>query len=201
MYTVATNQVHEIAERVAEAPLTDLFKFKLTGTNDAVLLKEMITYADRPLFIDANQGWSGMENWIELESLISGVELAGIEQPFPVGQEHRAKELVEHSGIPVFADESFEGLEHLPEVAANYSGINIKLMKCGGIRNALRIIEPARKAGLRIMLGSMSETTCGTAASMQLAGLVELLDQDGPWLLANDPFRDVGGVGLGIQRI
>ncbi len=79
--------------------------------------------------------------------------------------------------------------------------INIKLMKCGGIRNALKIIEPAKNAGLQIMLGCMSETSCGTAAGMQLAGLVDLLDQDGPWLLANDPFQITGGIGLGIKKV
>ena len=102
-------------------------------------------------------------------------------------------------GVEVIADESFQTIDDLPRIGEFFNGVNIKLMKCGGIRNALRIIPEARKRGLKIMLGSMSETSCGTEAALAMAHYASLLDQDGAWLLANDPFqRAAGEQGLGM---
>jgi len=141
-----------------------------------------------------------MDHWEKLAPLLSTFDLAGIEQPFPTTQDQLAQQLKSATNVPVYADESFESLADLDRIGNAFSGINIKLMKCGGIRNALKIITPAREAGLKIMLGSMSESSCGTAAALQMASLVDLLDQDGPWLLKNDPFKINKGLGLGVEK-
>ena len=200
MYTIATNKTSEIRERVQEAPKTDILKFKLTGEHDEAMLLEMSQYLDRPLFIDANQGWDGVDHWKKLEPILATCDLIGIEQPFSTADDDMAAQLKALTPVPVYADESFESMSDLPKIQQAFSGINIKLMKCGGIRNALKIIQSAREAGLKTMLGTMSESSCGTAAALQMASLVDLLDQDGPWLIANDPFKSVGGTGLGISK-
>jgi L-alanine-DL-glutamate epimerase-like enolase superfamily enzyme len=199
MYTIATNDLNQLESRVAEAPDTDILKIKLTGVNDEEKLKSIHELTSKQLFLDVNQGWDTIADFHRLNKLLEKSRVVGLEQPFKTDDFDSPGELKEISTIPVFADESFETLEDLGSIASAFSGINIKLMKCGGIRNAMRIIGPARKLGLKVMLGSMSETTCGTAAAMQLAPLVDLLDQDGPWLLKNDPFEHVGGNGLGIR--
>jgi L-alanine-DL-glutamate epimerase-like enolase superfamily enzyme len=93
----------------------------------------------------------------------------------------------------VFADESVHRLDDVAQVAGRADGINIKLMKCGGIREGLRMIHAARAHGLRIMLGSMVETSLALSAAAQLAPLVDELDLDGHWLLARDPFDGAPG--------
>lgn len=199
MYTIAAAHPKEVEERIEQAPQTDIFKIKLTGKHDTQILEEVSRFTDRPIFIDANQGWKSLEDFSKLLPTLEHLELRGLEQPFPVGQEKLARQLSDKYGVAVFADENFEGIDDLGKIGESFTGINIKLMKCGGIRNAKHIIDTVYNSGLSIMLGSMSETTCGTSAAMQLAGYAELLDQDGPWLLSNDPFTLTSGKGLGVE--
>lgn len=201
MYTIATNDPEEIQDRVAEAPAADLLKIKLTGTNDAEKLRILSRIANRPLFLDVNQGWSSMDSYDSIKPVLEECDVAGLEQPFGIDEWDMHEQLKNSTSIPIYADESFENMDDMESVKRAFSGINVKLMKCGGIRNALRIIDLAKENSMRIMLGSMSESSCGTAAAMQLGSMVDLLDQDGPLLLSNDPFRIIGGSGLGIEPI
>ena len=122
----------------------------------------------------------------------------GLEQPFPASAWTLHEELKrETSTVPLFADESFQGLGDLDQVCRAFDGVNIKLAKCGGIDRAMEIARNANGRDLRVMLGSMSEGALGCAAAWQLSGLADLCDLDGPWLIRNDPFqgfRMVGGV-------
>ena len=135
-----------------------------------------------------------------------------IEQPLAPNDLEGLRLLRSHSTIPIIADESCVSLDDIPRLAGVVDGVNLKLSKCGGIREALRMIHCARAHGMQVMLGCMVETTLGITAAVQLAPLVDYLDIDGAALLANDPFTGPGiepdgrvrfnaeaGLGVGVR--
>lgn len=137
--------------------------------------------------VDANGGWSlatalTMVNWLNDRGVIY------VEQPLPVGQEPDLPTLKRHSPLPLFADESCWTRQDIPALAPGVDGINIKLMKCGGLTEALAMIHTARAWGLQVMLGCYSESTLSNTAAAQLGSLVDYLDLDSHLNLRHDPF-------------
>jgi L-alanine-DL-glutamate epimerase-like enolase superfamily enzyme len=118
-----------------------------------------------------------------------------MEQPFPKARPDLHAELKARTRVPVYADESVQDLGDLERTAMAFSGVNVKLMKCGGLDRAAVLVEAARSRGMKVMLGSMSESSLGCTAMAGLADRADVVDLDGPWLLANDPFK-----GLDIQE-
>jgi len=140
------------------------------------------------LRVDANTAWTptdAVRVLREIEPL--GIEL--VEQPVPRHDRAGLRWVRERVGIPVFADESVHDPEDVPVLAGCVDGVNLKLMKTGGIRRMLRTIHVARAHGMKVMLGSMVESSLALSAAAQLAPLADHLDLDGHWLLARDPFR------------
>lgn len=135
-----------------------------------------------------NQGWTDkffaldMINWLSEQNVIL------IEQPLPKDNFDDAKWLLERSSLPIIADEAVQILSDLKKNKDNYSGVNIKLMKAGGLRNALQMIKLARQLNLKIMLGCMTETSCAITAASHLAPLADWIDLDGAKLISNDLF-------------
>jgi L-alanine-DL-glutamate epimerase-like enolase superfamily enzyme len=137
--------------------------------------------------VDANEGWTLEDALARLEWLQEmGVEL--VEQPLPADQHAEMCELKKQSPLPLFADESVARAEDIPRLAEAFDGINIKLMKCGGLGEALRMIHVARAHGLKIMLGCMVESSMAITAAAHIAPLVDHADLDGNLLITNDPF-------------
>jgi L-Ala-D/L-Glu epimerase len=174
-------------------------KVKLGAPGDVENLKRVRRrYAGR-LQVDANAAWGAADAvrvLREIEPL--GIEL--VEQPVARGDLDGLRWVRERSPIPVFADESCHHLTDIALLAGRVDGINLKIMKTGGVREMLRMIHAARAHGLKILLGSMIESSLGLSAAAQLAPLADYLDLDGHWLLAGDPFdgapRERGVIAL-----
>ena len=171
-------------ETVADFPR---IKVKLGAPGDVDNLRRIRARFKGRLQVDANAAWSPADAVRVLRS-IEPLDIALVEQPVAPGDLAGLGWVRDRVGIPVFADESVHRLPDVAQVAGRVDGINLKLMKTGGIREALRMIHAARAHGLRVMLGSMVETSLALSAAAQLAPLADELDLDGHWLLAHDPF-------------
>lgn len=177
-------EMEEKLETVLDFPLV---KVKLGAPGDVENLRRIRRRYTGKLQVDANTAWSpadAVRVLREIEPL--GIEL--VEQPVPREDLAGLRWVRERSGIPVFADESAHQLRDLAALAGCVDGVNLKLMKTGGLREMLRMIHAARALGLKVMLGSMVESSLALSAAAQLAPLADYLDLDGHWLLADDPF-------------
>jgi L-alanine-DL-glutamate epimerase-like enolase superfamily enzyme len=115
-----------------------------------------------------------------------------MEQPFTEDDLDRHQELSTSGKVTVYADESIQDMAQLEARHAAFGGVNLKLMKCGGLDRAKAMAKCARELDLKVMLGSMSESSLGCTVMGHLAGMADIVDLDGPWLIANDPFRGIG---------
>ena len=185
--TIGIGSPAEVVERVREAGDFEVLKIKLGSADDRAMLEAIRDVTDQRLRVDANEGWTLAEavaNFEWLERL--GVEM--IEQPLPADRIDEHRELRRRSRLPIFADESLHRAADLPAIATAFDGINVKLMKCGGIGEALRLFAVARAHGLELMLGCMVESSLAITAAAQISPLVDHADLDGALLVADDPF-------------
>lgn len=186
-FTIGLDSPEIVTEKVREATGFAALKVKLGTDDDLAVLAAVRSATDQPLRVDANEGWTLDGALTRLETLAAlGVEL--VEQPLPAGELEAMRELKRQSPLPLFADESVHRAADIPRLVGAFDGINIKLMKCGGIGEALRMIRVARALGMRIMLGCMIETSIGITAAAHLLPLVDYADLDGHLLITNDPF-------------
>jgi L-alanine-DL-glutamate epimerase-like enolase superfamily enzyme len=165
---------------------------KVGGPDDLARLEAVRENTSARIRIDGNEGWT-LETARELMPRLIELEVEFVEQPFPVGDlgSYTAlRELPER--IPVILDESCKDLADVAPAAAYADGINIKLAKSGGIREALRMIHAARALGLKVMLGCMIESELGIAQAAQVASLVDYVDLDGHLLISSKPFSGLG---------
>lgn len=210
-YTIGLDRPDRMRERVREAADRPILKVKVGTARDEEVLRLIREEApERIVRVDANTGWSVQEALARLP-MLEAYDVELIEQPLPAADFEGAAALRRRSRLPIVADESCETAADIPRLAACFDGINIKLAKCGSLREALRMVHVARAHGLRLMLGCMVESTLGIAAAVQLAPLVDWTDLDGAALLARDPFRGPGlepsgalrfneAAGLGVAR-
>lgn len=187
MVTLATDTLEDVEERLRELPPSPVLKVKLGQPHDHLLIERLERLDDRMLLLDANQGLRSVADALGLV-LATGTRAIAMEQPFAAGDASMHGALQARVGIPVIADESVQGPEELAAVIGVFGGVNVKLMKCGGLIRAHDMIRTAQANGLRVMLGSMSESTLGSLAMFHLSGAADWVDLDGPWLLRNDPF-------------
>jgi L-alanine-DL-glutamate epimerase-like enolase superfamily enzyme len=188
-FTIGIAPPEEMARMAAQVPDYPIIKIKL-GSDDDVGRIAAIREArpDVRLFVDANAGWSPEEAVGHVQAL-APYDLEMIEQPVPKDDIAGMGYVQAHTDVPVVADESVQTLANVEQLAAaRVKGINLKLMKVGGLAVGLRMLKRARELGLRVMLGCMIETSIGTTAMAHLAGLADWLDLDAPLLIANDPF-------------
>jgi L-alanine-DL-glutamate epimerase-like enolase superfamily enzyme len=214
--TIGMDDLELVRVKVREASAYAVLKIKLGGPADREMIQAIREVSDQPLRVDANEGWANRELALrEIEWLAGqGVEL--VEQPLPAGKSPQQglsdmAWLKERSPLPLMADESFHHAEDIPLLAQGFHGVNIKLMKCGGMLAALHAIAGARDHGLSVMLGCMVESGLGIAAAAQLAPLVDYVDLDGNLLLAGDIaeshpveggiIRLGDGPGLGVRPL
>ncbi len=193
-FSIGLDEPPVVAERARRAGRFPALKIKVGGPADIETLEAVRAVYQGPIRVDANTGWEpeqGAALVPELQRL--GVEL--IEQPFPAHELGRLRWLQERSPLPIVADESAVTIDDLEGLVGVVAGVNVKLMKCGGVGPALRMLERARELGFRLMLGCMEETSVGIAAAAAVASLAEWIDLDGNLLLADDPFTglELGG--------
>ncbi|MEH1766479.1 dipeptide epimerase [Nostoc sp.] len=191
-----------------------LFKVKLGSPDGIDADKKMLLAVQKeaPLpefFVDANGGWS-LEDAIAMCNWLADLGIKYVEQPLPRGQESSLAKLKEHSPLPIFVDESCFTSADIPHLANYVDGINIKLMKSGGLTEAMRMVHTARAYGLQVMFGCYSDSSLANTAALQLAPLADYLDLDSHLNLIDDPFTGAllkeGRVlpndlpGLGVQH-
>jgi L-alanine-DL-glutamate epimerase-like enolase superfamily enzyme len=187
-FTLGIDEPAIIAEKVREASPYGVLKVKLGSADDRALFGAVRAATDKPIRVDANEAWRDPEAALAFihELAAQGVEL--VEQPLPAADLEGARWLAARSPIPVVADEALTTAADVPRLAGAYHGANVKLQKCGGIQEALRVLEALRAHGMKAMLGCMLETSLGIAAAAQIAPLFDWVDLDGNLLLADDPF-------------
>ena len=194
-FTIGLDTPDVVVRKVREASDYPILKVKMGSDDDREVLTAVRDTTDRPIRVDANEGWTPAEALSRLEWLHSlGVEL--VEQPLPAAMIAETRELRRNSPLPFYADESVHRAADIPPLAGAFDGINIKLMKCGGLGEALRMIAVARAHGMKVMLGCMIESSIAITAAAHLSPLVDLADLDGNLLLDHDPYvgaRVVGG--------
>lgn len=209
-FTIGIDTPEKMKAKVLEAAEYPILKIKLGTDHDEDLLRTIRSATDKPIRVDANAGWT-RERAIQMLPILKdyGVEL--LEQPLPPEQLDGIAAVRKASpGIPVVVDESCIVASDIPRVAGAVDGINIKLAKCGSLREALRMIATARAHGLLVMVGCMIETSIGITAAAHFTPLVDVADLDGAALCDNDPYQGAGiaggritlptGPGLGVRR-
>ncbi len=176
--------------KLNEVPDWPVYKIKLGTADDIQIIRELRGHTDAVFRVDANCGWSvteTIENSIELKEL--GVEF--IEQPLLANDFDGSRRVYQDSALPIIADESCISESDVERCSGCFHGVNIKLVKCGGITPARRMIQQARQLGLKAMVGCMTESTVGISAIAQLLPLLDYVDMDGAALLAHDIARGV----------
>lgn len=186
--TIAMADPEVMAARAREARDFHFLKIKLGGADDRAMIRAIRNVTDRPLRVDANEGWHDREAALREIEWLATQKVELVEQPMPAAQLEDVAWIKERSPLALIADESFTTTRSLLGLAEAYHGVNIKLQKCGGLLAAREAIAIARTMGLSVMLGCMLESSLGIAAACQLAPLADILDLDGNLLLSNDPF-------------
>jgi L-alanine-DL-glutamate epimerase-like enolase superfamily enzyme len=199
-YTIGidTPEVMQQKVRAVEGQFKRL-KVKVGTPGDRRNIEAIRRVTDLPLMVDANQGWTSREAALDHIHWLAERGVILVEQPLPKQQLDDLAWLTERSPIPIVADESVQRLPDVVRLHGAVHGINIKLMKCTGLREARQMITVARALGMQVMLGCMTETSCAVSAAAQLAPLADWADLDGHLLIANNPFR--GGVRVEEGRI
>ena len=181
--------------KVREAHEYPILKIKMGLDHDEDTLAAVRSVTDKPLRVDANEGWTDPEvavrkiRWLQTQN----VEL--IEQPMPAAMLDEMRYVRSRVDLPIYADEACTSAAAIPDLRGAYDGINVKLDKAGGLTAAQLWIDTARAAGLKVMLGCMVSSSCSCTAAAHLAPLADVVDLDGPLLIRNDPFRGVGITG------
>ena len=192
-YTIGDDTVDNMLEKVAACPWP-IYKIKVGCADDIDKLRAIRQQTNAILRVDANEGWT-FEDAVRILPELVKLDVKLVEQPLARTAAEEMKELKMFSPLPLYADESCTTEDQVKKCADGFHGINIKLTKCGGITPALRMIKEARSLGLKVMMGSMNESTIGTAAIANMLPLLDEVDADGPLLLSEDP-----GEGLTITN-
>ena len=187
-FTIGLDTPDVVVRKVREASAYPVLKVKMGSDGDREVLTAVRDATRQRIRVDANEGWTPEGALDRLEWLARiGVEL--VEQPLPADRIEETRALRRRSPIPFYADESVHRAADIPRLAGAFDGINVKLMKCGGIAEALRMIAVARAHGLKIMLGCMIESSLAITAAAHLSPLVDTADLDGNLLVQDDPFE------------
>ncbi|MFT4222934.1 dipeptide epimerase [Dysgonomonas sp.] len=188
-FTIGIDTEEVVKQKTREAdPLYNILKVKLGRDNDKQMIEAIRTVTDKPIAIDANQGWKDKHYALDMIYWLKERGIVMIEQPMPKHNLEDAAWVTERSPLPIFADESFQRLSDVLRLKGAFTGINIKLMKCTGMREAWKMLTVARAVNMKVMIGCMTETSCAISAAAQLSPAVDWADLDGNLLISNDCF-------------
>jgi L-alanine-DL-glutamate epimerase-like enolase superfamily enzyme len=189
-FTIGIDTPEIVRQKTREAAPYKIIKVKLGRdlATDRGLIDAIRDVTATPITVDANQGWRDRTEALRMIEWLATRGVVFIEQPMPKEQIDDTAWLRERSPLPLIADESVQRLADVRRAAGVFDGINIKLMKCTGLREAHKMINLARALGLKVMLGCMTETSCAISAAAQLSPLVDWADLDGALLIKNDLF-------------
>jgi L-Ala-D/L-Glu epimerase len=187
-FTIGIDTPDVVRAKTREASIYKIIKVKLGRDNDREMIATIREVTDTPITVDANQGWTDREEALRMIEWLAARGVVFIEQPMPKARLDDTAWLRARSPLPLIADESCQRLADVAALQGVFDGINIKLMKCTGLREAHKMILLARALGLKTMLGCMTETSCAISAAAQLSPLVDWADLDGAVLIRNDCF-------------
>jgi L-alanine-DL-glutamate epimerase-like enolase superfamily enzyme len=190
-FTIGIDTPEVVRQRAREASIYKIIKVKLGRDDDSdrAMIEAIRQETDTPITVDANQGWRNRDGALAMIEWLAGRNVLFIEQPMPKEQLDDTAWLRGKSPLPLIADENVQRLADVKKVAGAFHGVNIKLMKCTGLREAHKMILLARALDLKVMLGCMTETSCAISAAAQLSPLVDWADLDGAVLIRNDCFE------------
>lgn len=211
-FTIGIDTEEVVKQKTKEAdPLYNILKVKLGRDNDKQMIEAIRTVTDKPIAIDANQGWKDKHHALDMIYWLKERGIVMIEQPMPKYNLEDAAWVTERSPLPIFADESFQRLSDVLRLKGAFTGINIKLMKCTGMREAWKMLTVARAVNMKVMIGCMTETSCAISAATQLSPAVDWADLDGNLLISNDCFSGATVVkgkmqlneatGIGVKKL
>ena len=184
-YTIGIDETDVMIQKMQEVEGWPIFKIKLGTPRDLEIVRELRRHTDVPFRVDANCAWTPQQT-IDLATDLKPLGVEFLEQPLPADNWEGAKLVYERSCLPVIADEACVAESDVERCAGHFHGINIKLMKCGGLTPARRMIDRARGLGMKVMVGCMTESTVGISAIAQILPLLDYVDMDGAALLAED---------------
>lgn len=191
-FTIGIDTADVVREKTREcADKFNILKVKVGLENDEEMIRTIREVTDLPLAVDANQGWKDREKALDEIFWLAEQGVVMVEQPMAKERLDDNAWITERSPLPIFADESIQRLSDIPAIKGAYTGINIKLMKCTGMREAWKMLTYARAEGMRVMVGCMTETSCAVSAAAQLSPAVDFADLDGNLLISNDRFAGV----------
>lgn len=207
-FTIGIDTPEVVEEKTREASGFKVIKIKMGRGTDRQLVEAVRRVTDVPFCADPNQGWKDRQESLDFLFWLKEQGCTFVEQPFTKDRVDDLAWLTERSPVPVIGDEGVQRLVNVKDAVGVYSGINVKLMKCTGIREAHKMLITARALGMKTMIGCMTETSCAISAASQLSMLVDFADLDGNLLIANDVFdgttvvdgkltlKDVPGIGV-----
>lgn len=191
-FTIGIDTPEVVKEKTLEAVgKFNILKVKVGLDTDVEMIETIRTVTDVPLAVDANQGWKDRSKALDEIFWLKEHGIVMVEQPMPKEQLDDIAWLTERSPLPIFADESIQRMKDIPSLMGAYNGINIKLMKCTGMREGWKMANMARALGMKVMVGCMTETSCAVSAAAQFSPFVDFADLDGNLLISNDRFDGV----------
>lgn len=208
-FTIGIDTDEVVREKTREAlGRFNILKVKVGGTDDKRMIEAIRSVTDLPLAVDANQGWKDRHKALDMILWMKEKGIVMVEQPMPKHDLDNIARLTEDCPLPIFADESLQRLTDVERLKGVFSGINIKLMKCTGMREAWKMRNLAQALGMKVMMGCMTETSCAISAAAQLYAGIDFADLDGALLIGNDCFdgaklengkiiaSDLSGIGV-----
>jgi L-alanine-DL-glutamate epimerase-like enolase superfamily enzyme len=210
-FTIGIDSADIVRQKTHEAQDYKILKVKLARDNEKMMVEAIRSITDKPICVDVNQGWKDRSFALDMIYWLKEQGVIFVEQPMPKEQVDDMSWLTTHSPLPTIGDEAVQRIGDIEKAHGVYTGVNIKLMKCTGMREARRMIARARALDMKVMLGCMTETSCAISAASHLSPLVDWADLDGALLIGNDVFdgtKIVNGKvtltdrpGIGVEKI
>jgi L-alanine-DL-glutamate epimerase-like enolase superfamily enzyme len=194
-FTIGIDTPDIVRQKTKEAEEYKILKVKLGRDSDKEMIETIRTVTDKPITSDVNQGWKDKEKALEMIHWLKEHGVVMVEQPLPKERVDDLAWLTERSPLPIIGDEGVQRLSDVKKAVGVYHGINIKLMKCTGMREAQKMLILARSLGMKVMLGCMVETSCAISAASHLSPMVDWADLDGALLIKNDVFDGTKVIG------
>ncbi len=187
-FTIGIDSQEVVRQKTREADIYKVLKVKLGRDTDRMMIETIREVSDSPISVDVNQGWKDRNVALKMIEWLATKNILFVEQPMPKEQVDDIAWLREKSPLPLIGDESVQRLPDVRKAWGVYDGVNIKLMKCTGMREAYKMITLARALEMKVMIGCMTETSCAISAAAQMSPLVDWADLDGAVLIKNDLF-------------
>lgn len=188
-FTIGIDSIDVLKEKIKDTEPFYRIKIKLGSENDKEIVNNIRSLTSKEILVDANRGWKTKEQAVEMIDWLATKNCVLVEQPMPIDSYEDMLWLKSRSALPLFADESCKRLNDIDKIKDGFHGINIKLMKSTGLLEASKMITRARELSLKVMIGCMSESSCGIMAAAALAPQCDFADLDSTWMVSNNPFE------------